>query len=268
MPDAVLFLLDGRPQTKASRSDGDGDPLRIESESHLHGEVIAEHAFPEEHDSLLGVLGGLDIPLRAAGPFTSTGRPLRPKRHTRTIGGSRKPFLLPVDQAEMNKAIDSALRSEGWTTQPIASGSFAAEAPSALKGDFVRNRVFVEVEFGNIASMFRDLFKFQIANRARTGDVGILVTATERLAKFFDSGVSTLEAARRLLPFMAIGIQMPIWVIGIEPTDFSDIGRRYEEMASLCRENGVECHDFDSAFGAKITVEEAFVPADESANDL
>jgi hypothetical protein len=42
--------------------------LRIESDSHLHGEVIAEHAFPEEHDSLLGVLGGLDIPLRAAGP--------------------------------------------------------------------------------------------------------------------------------------------------------------------------------------------------------
>jgi len=243
--------------------------LRIESDSHLYGEVIAEHAFPEEHDSLLGVLGGLDIPLRAAGPFTSTGRPLRPKRHARTIGGTKKPFLLPVDQGAMNKSIESALRSDGWTTQPIASGSFAAEAPSGLKGDFVRNKVFVEVEFGNIASMFRDLFKFQIANRARTGDVGILVTATERLAKFFDSGVSSLEAAQRLLPFMAIGIQMPIWIIGIEPTDFSEIGERYEEMANLCRENGLECHSFDTAFGARIGVEEAFVPtAESSADDL
>ena len=123
------------------------------------------------------------------------------------------------------------------------------------------------MEFGNVASMFRDLFKFQIANRARTGDVGILVTATERLAKFFDSGVSSLEAAQRLLPFMAIGIQMPIWIIGIEPTDFSEIGERYEEMASLCRENGIDCHSFDTAFGARIAVDEAFVPAAESSAD-
>ncbi len=97
--------------------------------------------------------------------------------------------------------------------------------------------------------------------------MGILVTATERLAKFFDSGVSSLEAAQRLLPFMAIGIQMPIWIIGIEPTDFSEIGERYDEMANLCRENGVDCHSFDTAVGAKIPIEEAFVTTGESSAD-
>jgi hypothetical protein len=96
--------------------------------------------------------------------------------------------------------------------------------------------------------------------------VAILVTATEQ-HEVLDSGVSTLEAAQRLLPFMAIGIQMPIWIVGIEPTDFSEIGERYEEMASLCRDNDVDCHSFATAFGARIAVEEAFVPASESSAD-
>jgi hypothetical protein len=227
----------------------------ISSESHLHGEVIVEHAFPNEFESLWGVLAGLDIPLRAVDMFTSTGRPLQPKRHTRTLAGERKPFILPVDQAALNRSIDAAFRVEGWAVQPIASGSFAAEAPSGLKGDFVRNRVFVEVEFGNIASMFRDLFKFQIANRARTGDVAVLVTATERLARFFDSGVTTFEAARRLLPFMALGIQMPIWIVGIEPNDFDLIGERYEELRSLCFAHCLDCHSFQTAIGVQASGE-------------
>jgi len=233
--------------------------MLIRSSSHLHGQVIIENAFPDEHRSLIDVLDALQIPLRPLRPFTTSGRPKEPKRHERSIGGRRLPFLLPVDQGQMNRDLDAALRAEGWSTQPIARGDMAGTAaPLGLKGDFVRNQVFVEVEFGNIASMHRDFFKFQIANRASAGEVGVLVCATERLAKFFDSGVTTFEAAERHIPYLAIGIQMPIWFIGIEPRDFDAIQEAYEQAQSLCEENDVDCHPFDVALGAP--VDNATVP--------
>jgi hypothetical protein len=231
--------------------------IRILSDSHLYGEVIVEHAFPEEHHSLMRVLSEVEIPLRLADEFTRSGRPLKPKRHVRTIGGTRMPFLLPVDQAEMNRSLDVALREDNWDTQPVAAGGLAqGDAPLGLRGDFVRNRVFVEVEFGNAASIFRDVFKFQVANRSGAGDVGVLVVATERFARFFDSGVATFEGVQRLLPYLALGIQMPIWIVGIEPADFHGIGERYEEMRRLCEANGLACHPWDVAFGAQTPVAE------------
>lgn len=124
------------------------------------------------------------------------------------------------------------------------------QRPLRLKGDFVRNKVFVEVEFGNAASVFRDLFKFQVASRAKVGEVAVLVVATERLGRMFDSGVATLEHARRLMPYLSIGIQMPIWICGIEPDDFDDIRNRYDEMLSVCEKNGVPCISFDDASSA------------------
>ena len=231
--------------------------LRIQTESHLHGEVILEHGFPEEFESLRQVIASTHIPLRPVGMFDSSTRPQQPKRHNRSIGGVRRPFLLPVDQSELNLTLDRSLREEGWTSQPVAAGSLggAETASRKWRGDFYRNQVFVEVEFGNVASAYRDFFKFQIASRARTGDVAVLVLASQRLAKFFDSGVATYEGALKDIPFLAVGIQMPICFIGIEPDSFDEIGARYEEMRALCIENGVDCHSFEVALGAEVPVE-------------
>lgn len=231
--------------------------MPIQMDSHLHGEIILQHGFPEEYDSLTSVLASVPIPLRPIREFKPGGRPKEPKRQDRRIGGAEKPFLLPVDQAALNKNLDSALREDGWTTQPVAAGELVGGdgPPRKWKGDFFRNDVFVEVEFGNVASMYRDFFKFQIANRARTGDVAVLIVATRRLAKFFDSGVATYELALRDIPYLAIGIQMPICFIGIEPSTFDEVGARYEEMRLLCEENGLECHSFETALGADVAVE-------------
>ncbi len=112
--------------------------------------------------------------------------------------------------------------------------------------------------------MHRDFFKFQIANRASAGEVGVLVCATERLAKFFDSCVMTFEAAKRHIPYLAIGIQMPILFIGIEPVDFDGVGARYEQMRAFCEENGLLCHAFEAAFGAVVDVS---VPSADAPGD-
>jgi len=166
----------------------------------------------------------------------------------------------------LNASIKRTLRADGWTTEPVASGGLVAgEERLGLRGDFSRNRVFVEVEFGNAASFYRDLFKFQVANRAQKGDVGVLLVATDRFARFFDSGVTTYEGARRAKPYMAIGLQMPVWIIGIEPLSFDLIQGRYGEMWELCKENGLDCHTFDSV----VTSDEASaeVPADDTYED-
>jgi hypothetical protein len=232
--------------------------MELTFDQYLHGHTICTVDFPLEAESLERALRSLQPPLYEVSGFRLEGRPKIPKRHDREIPGEgRKPFLLPVNQTAMNTAIKRELRTEGWASEPVAAGPMAGpDTPLSLRGDFVRNRVFVEVEFGNIASMHRDFFKFQIASRSGAGDVGVLVTATARLAKFFDSGVTTFEAAQRNRPYLAIGVQMPVWIIGMEPADFSNIGHRYEEMRLVCTQNGLDCHPFGVALGADVAVEE------------
>jgi hypothetical protein len=225
--------------------------LQLSSESHLFGETIVEHGFPNEYDELTGVLGGVDLPLRAAEPFTQQGRPATPKRQMKPVGGQRAYSLFPVDQGALNELLNERLRDAGWATQPVATGDpLGTPADLSLRGDFAKGRVFVEVEFGNSASLFRDLFKFQIASRSGVGEAAILIVATAQLAKFFDSGVATYEQAVGLIPYMRIGIQMPVWVIGIGPTAWEPVKDRYDLMYRVATENGLSCHPFERIYGS------------------
>ena len=92
--------------------------MKLSSESHLFGETIAEHGFPLEYDELISVLGGLELPLRPAEPFTVQGRPATPKRQMKRIGGQRKYSLFPVDQGQLNQLLHDRLRDAGWTAEP------------------------------------------------------------------------------------------------------------------------------------------------------
>jgi hypothetical protein len=236
-----------------------GGSLKLFSESHLFGETIVEHGRPSEYNELISVLGGLELPLRPSEPFTDQGRPTTPKRQMKRIGGQRKYALFPVDQGQLNQLLHDRLRDAGWTAEPVAAGSpLGIPADLSLRGDFAKEQVFVEVEFGNAASIYRDLFKFQVASRSRLGEVAILIVATTQLAKFFDSGVATFEQAAGLVPYMRIGIQMPVWIVGIEPPTWESVQDRYIEMNIVASENGLECHDFDTIFGSML---EPLVPA-------
>lgn len=217
----------------------------VKSESHLHGRLIVQQAFPEVHDSLMRVIGNLPIPLRPLVPFTKEGR-TEPKRQK--MPGTMQYRMMPVCQKTMNSRLKQSFKEEGWMAEPSADPKFIdGTSASNLKGDFVRGKVFVEVEFGNSSSMFRDLFKFQVASRSRVGEVAVLVVATDRFARRFDSNVATFESALKLLPYMAIGLQMPVWILGIEPHDFSAIKLHYEKMRQVCEAHGVSCCSFEES---------------------
>ncbi len=130
--------------------------------------------------------------------------------------------------------------------------------PNGLLGDFAKGGVFVEVEFGNMASAFRDLFKFQIASRSGAGRIGVLVVASDKVARFFDQGVATYEQVARLLPYMGIGLQLPTVIVGLDLNDWTAIKARYGEMRAVAEANGLDCHPFEAVFG----VEQLEVDAD------
>jgi hypothetical protein len=225
--------------------------MLLRTSSHLHARTILEGEYRQEWDELEAALGGLDVPLRPLGPFAN-GRGATPKRQIQSIGGLRAFRMYPIDQSSLNERIDTALRDFGWTRQPYAvPPSTTGPRPTYLQGDFAKRGVFVEVEFGNSASLFRDLFKFQIAGRAGTGEIGVLVVASSAVASFFDQGISTYEQAESLLEYMKIGLSLPTVIVGLDLNDWEPVERRYEEMRALAEANGVVCHPFSAVRRAR-----------------
>ena len=214
---------------------------------HRDADAILEGRFSTAWSELREALAEVSPPLRNAQPFTSGRRPDTPKRH-KVVASPATYRMLPIDQSRLNTAIDGKLATLGWTSQPYALEAVTGQTlPTFLQGDFAKDKVFVEVEFGNNASLFRDLFKFQIAGQTNAGQVGILVTATSAVARFFDSGVTTFEQTQRLLPFMRIGLSLPVAVIGLDLSadDWARVAERYREMQEVAEANGVLCRSFE-----------------------
>lgn len=228
---------------------GSAHTLRVRTtvQSHQYAETVLQGQFREEWEQLLDVLGTLEVPLRALGPFTSTGRPKSPKRQFRQIGGARASALMPVDQAAMNTRIRTALAALHWQPEPyILIDRHGKPIDTRLRGDFEKSGVFVEVEFGNVASFYRDLFKFHIAGTTGAAKVGVIIVATDALARLFDQGQARFEQAVSLLPYMRAGVQLPTALVGLDVNDWSPIRQRYEEMRNLVESHGEPCHSFDA----------------------
>jgi hypothetical protein len=221
--------------------------MRTHVQSHQYAETVLEGQFRDEWEELLDVLGTMDVPLRPLGPYTRSGRPKSPKRQSRVIGGRRASALMPVDQAAMNRKIRDALSARGWHAEPyILIDRHGHPIDTRLRGDFEKSGVFVEVEFGNVASFYRDLFKFHIAGTTGAAQVGTIVVATDALARLFDQGQARFEQAVSLLPYMRAGVQLPTALVGIDVNDWEPIRTRYREMQELVEANREPCHSFDA----------------------
>jgi len=230
--------------------------LRLHFAEHIFAQTILKSAYQTELNELRATLESIEIALNKSGPFTSTGRPKTPKRHVaKMVDGKEKFVLKPASQKGINTLIKNKLRKLGWTSEPIAVGKEnAATQKSRLKGDFAKNGVFVEVEFGNVASMFRDLFKFLIAYDNGQAKVGILVVASARLGLLFDSGVADYEGiARNVIPYLRI-TPLPILFVGIDYDEEGEIvlRHRYDEMYEVATANNLSCFTSEEVFGGLV----------------
>lgn len=100
----------------------------------------------------------------------------------------------------------------------------------ALKSDFVKDGVQVEVEFGNARTYYQDYIKFMLAFNQKIAEIGVLVVPTEAFARSLCtvgrekaiakgrhsySGMIHLEKVRRELSHLTFMLNMPIAVVGI-----------------------------------------------------
>jgi hypothetical protein len=132
----------------------------------------------------------------------------------------------PVNQKILNAMFRHKMHGEwGWEKDPLVDPTLG----KGVEGDFSKKldsglNVFVEVEFGNVASIFRDLFKFIYMKVIGTYDVGILIVPSgkDNFSKEIE-GIYSFEGVKKVLDESKGSISVPVLLLGIEPDRSQDI---------------------------------------------
>lgn len=165
--------------------------------SYRHAEAILDHVFIKEKHEIQDIL-------RLVG-FVRLPKPKVRERKGRVVATKS----LSADLT--NKRLTEAFRGKGWQVLPkIISGS-----ESELKADAKSGKVQVEVQFGNMARWYTDVFKFLLSYSADDIEIGVLVVPMKATADKIDENIAYYERVLRELPHAKMGITIPIWVIGV-----------------------------------------------------
>lgn len=136
----------------------------------------------------------------------------------------KQPHLNVIQQL-LNTYFRLRFVSLGWEDEPLATPD---DNEDSLRGDFRKTfvsptgeeiTVQIEVEFGNVASSYRNYFKFQLSYSYNLTDICILIVPCFELSKRIDSGVSNFEKSVRELPSAKLSVTVPTLVIGLDDTN-------------------------------------------------
>jgi hypothetical protein len=130
---------------------------------------------------------------------------------TRTRGNQT--FTFPTNQIELNNVIAADFVGRGWQRNPPITN----DNISRINADFLRDRVIVEVQFGNMSRWYADVFKFQLAVSRGNVDVGVCVVPMKAFADTIDENVAYYQRVIRELGYASNSVAVPIWVLGVEP---------------------------------------------------
>ena len=115
-------------------------------------------------------------------------------------------------QTAYNKRFELEFQQLGWETKPKLSLN------PRLIGDFRKNLVFVEVQFGNSATLYRDFYKFQYGLQNGLLSLSVLIVPANP-KEFFPtrprsiSNMAEYDLALRY--FTVLPIAVPTMVIGL-----------------------------------------------------
>lgn len=201
--------------------------MKIQYLDYRYAEAVLNHPdFAPAKAELLTILAGAHAPL--LDPNQLDSRQGGVKRRTRP-----RARFFPVDQKALNGYLDDEFGGNDWEVHPpIVSGDRTGGPETRLAADYKKGRFQVEVQFGNMARWYTDVFKFQLSYSLREIDVAALVVPTQRFANLIDENVAYFERVARELPWAQMSLTLPIWVIGIEPDDWTPVKACYEEAAS------------------------------------
>jgi hypothetical protein len=117
-------------------------------------------------------------------------------------------------QTAYNKAFDAEFFKYNWQPQPTL-----CENPKLI-GDFQKNDVFVEIQFGNSATIYRDYYKFHFGLTKNLLSLAVLIVPTKP-KEFFPTrpasvnNMAEFDFAYRY--FKLLPIPVPILLIGLLP---------------------------------------------------
>lgn len=161
-------------------------------------EVLDSPQFRRQKRDIIGILKSVTVPKLATPKKTRS-------RNTR--------MAFTTDQKSLNVILEEAFVDRGWELHPLVT----EDKKTKIAADFKKDRVQVEIQFGNMARWYTDVFKFQVSYSQGLIDVGVLVVPTQKFANTIDENVAYFERVRRELPYAKMSITLPIWLIGIEP---------------------------------------------------
>ena len=201
--------------------------MKLRFHDYRYADAVLNHpSFKGAKAELIEILQGAKVPL--LDPNELNSRKGGVKRRTR--GGRH--FFLPVDQKRLNTKLETAFKDKGWDIHPPIVNPARTGGPRIrLAADFKKDRLQVEVQFGNMARWYSDVFKFQLSYSLDDIDVAVLVVPTQPLSNLIDENVAYFERVCRELPLAKMSLTLPILVIGIEPADLSPIRESYELAA-------------------------------------
>ena len=117
-----------------------------------------------------------------------------------------------LHQTAYNKKFEIEFEKLGWEKKPLLSKK------PRLIGDFRKNLVFVEVQFGNSATLYRDFYKFQYGLQNGLLSLSVLIVSVIP-KEFFPtrprsiSNMAEYDLALRY--FKVLPISVPTMVIGL-----------------------------------------------------
>ena len=168
--------------------------------SHLGGSEILKVRFPEHEKEIYDVIRSID-PLKSkiSKEETMPGRALYAPK-------------------EMNRQFKEAFQRKGYRElrdrYTITIPHSTIEINGAYKQiDFVKDKVFIEVQFGKYAFMFYDMAKFQYFFNENKAEVGVEIVPAHTLHKAMSTGVSygeqlvyDIERLKRSFPAVPVKI--------------------------------------------------------------
>jgi hypothetical protein len=202
--------------------------MKIQTFSYRYAEEILEHPYYRDaYNELIEICQNCPLPVYKK---KSASQP-----------------KLDVVQQIINTYFKIAFEQKTWESEPLATPDNFTDS---LKSDFRKKfstrvdeslmlkeiTVQIEVEMGNIASSYRNYFKFQLSYAHKLADIAVLILASDHLSKRIDSAVASYEKTVREIPSADLSITVPILVIGLFDEDTPEINiKDFEEDLTIVK---------------------------------
>ena len=162
--------------------------------TYLHCDEHLQRSLKNEIDEVLSVVDGIEWQ-----PVFKSVRLGKPIEH----------------QKAYNKRFEDEFKKLGWKIGPRLSDK------PRLIGDFGKNLVFGEIQFGTSPTLYRDFYKFQYGHQHDLLGLGVLITPVNpkeffpiRKSKTSVSNMAEYNLALRY--FTILPISVPTMVIGLK----------------------------------------------------